>query len=89
MFHEAEIARLSIKAGILTTESENYVFPKGYMVSHGRDILADTEYFKNWIRSDNGVFEMIGSHRSNVKLARNGFTGGSIRFPPREGENMS
>lgn len=29
------------------------------MVSHGGDILADTEYFKNRIRSDNGVFEMM------------------------------
>lgn len=29
------------------------------MVSLGGDILADTEYFKNRIRSDNGVFEMM------------------------------
>lgn len=61
---EAEIARLSLKVGILTTESENYPSPKR---SHGGDILADTELFKNKIRSDDSVFEMM---YEIVKLAQ-------------------
>lgn len=44
------------------------------MVSHDGDILADTEYFKNRIRSDNGVLEMMyeifGLAQKNMVLAR-------------------